>query len=134
MAVTSLHHSCSAKIGYGWLAPRRYTVSPPMLQRILKPPPPVSLARATQLIPNMRMLAPSSAEVTGVSCSPKSPENLLLSAAREKRRLAPHSWQRVALIPTSALQAGHIFGRGCWSPPKNRRIAFFHFSTRHCHR
>jgi len=48
--------------------------------------------------------------------------------------LAPHSWQRVALIPTNAPHAGQIFGRGCLSLPKNPRIAFRHFSTRHCHR
>src|SRR3989442_6388495 len=40
--------------------------------------------------------------VTGDSCSPNSAENFLLSAASENRVLAPHSWQRVALIPTSA--------------------------------
>src|SRR5260370_18813772 len=135
MAVTSLHHSCSAKIGYGWLAPRRYTVSPPIPHRIRKPPPPPSLARATQLTPNINMFAISSPEVTGASCSPKSPESFLLSAPRENRRLSRHSCQLVVLIPTSAPHAGQIFGRGCCSPPpKNPRILFFHFSTRHCQR
>ena len=37
-------------------------------------------------------------------------------------------------FPTSAPQAGQIFGRGCCSPPKKPRIEFFHRSTRHCHR
>src|SRR5712691_9243170 len=117
------------------LAPNRYVVSPPIPQRILSPPPPPAAATAIQLTPNIRRLAISRAEVTGASCSPKIPETCLLSAASEKRRFAPHSWQRVALIPTSAPHAGQIFGRGCWSPPpKNPPIAFFHFSTRHCHR
>src|SRR5882672_12858364 len=90
---------------------------------------------STKLTPNINMFATSSAEVTGVSFSPNTPETFLLSATKEKRRFAPHSWQRVALIPTSAPHAGQIFGRGCCcSPSKNPRIAFFHFSTRHCHR
>src|SRR5882762_6242209 len=106
-----------------------------MPPNIRRPPPPVSLAMATQLVPNISTFAIRSAVVTGDSCSPNSAENFLLSAASENRVLAPHSWQRVALIPTSAPHAGQIFGRGCWSPPpKNPRIAFFHFSTRHCHR
>jgi hypothetical protein len=67
---------------------------------------------------------------------PKNPERPLLSAASEKRRLVPHSWHRVALIPTSAPHAGQIFGRGWLFPPtpKNPRTALFHCSTRHCHR
>jgi hypothetical protein len=69
----------------------------------------------------------------GVS-PPTVPPRDLPRATSEKRKLVPHSWQRVALIPTRAPHAGQIFGRGCWSPPKNPRIAFFHFSTRHCHR
>jgi hypothetical protein len=57
-------------------------------------------------------------------------------AASEKRKFVPHSWHRVALIPTSAPHAGQIFGRGWSFPPmpKNPRTAFFHRSTRHCHR
>src|SRR5713226_3616570 len=99
------------------------------------PPPSPACMVNTQLTPNIRKFATSSAEVTGVSCSPKSPESFLLKAARENRRLAPHSWQRVALIPTSDPHAGQSFGRGgCSPPPKNPRIAFVHFSTRHCHR
>jgi hypothetical protein len=47
-------------------------------------------------------------EVTGASCSPKTPENFLLKAAREKRRLVPQTWHRVALMPTSAPHAGQI--------------------------
>src|SRR6267143_3294003 len=116
------------------LAPNRYIVSPPIPQRMLRPPPPPEAAVAIQLTPNIKRLAISRAEVTGASCSPKIPENLLLSAASEKRRFAPHSWHRVALMPTSAPHAGHIFGRGCCSPPpKNPRNALFHFSTRICH-
>jgi len=46
----------------------------------------------------------------------------------------PHSWQRVALIPTSAPQAGQIFGRGRSSPPPNiPRSVLLHLSTRICH-
>src|SRR6266403_1252459 len=117
-----------------YLAPNRYVVSPPIPQRMLRPPPPPAAATAIQLTPNIKRLAISRAEVTGASCSPKIPENCLLRAASEKRRFAPHSWQRVALIPTSAPQAGQIFGRGRSSPPPNkRRSALFHFSKRICH-
>jgi hypothetical protein len=79
------------------------------------------------------MFATSSAEVTGVSLSPNTPDSFLLNATSENRKLVPHSWQRVALIPTKAPQAGQIFGRGCCSPPNNPRRALFHFSTRICH-
>src|SRR3984893_19243355 len=116
------------------LAPKRYSVSPPIPQRIPSPPPPPAAATAIQLTPNIRMFAISSAELTGASCSPKIPDSFLLSAASENRRLAPHSWQRVALIPTSVPHAGQIFGLGgCWPPPKKFCIALFHRSTRICH-
>src|SRR5260370_19386742 len=102
---------------------------------MVEPPPLPMAAYASQLTPSITKFAISSAEVTGASCSPKSPESFLLRAARENRRLAPHSWQRVVLIPTSAPHAGHIFGPRCCSPPpKKPRITVFHFSTRHCHR
>ena len=78
------------------------------------------------------MLAMSKAVVAGASFSPNKRESFLLKAAREKCRLAPHSWQRVALMPTSAPQTGHSFGRGCCSPPKSPPSAFFHRSNRHC--
>jgi hypothetical protein len=43
---------------------------------------------------------------------PKKPLKPLLKAASENRKFAPHSWQRLALIPTSELHAGQSFGRG----------------------
>src|SRR5713101_7485908 len=119
----------------GKLSPRRDSGSPPIPHRMLNPPPPPKLIVRTRLNPNVRMFATNIAVVTG-AFPPISSESPLLSATRENRRLVPHSWQRVALIPTSAPQAGQIFGRGCCCspPPKNPRIAVFHFSTRHCHR
>jgi hypothetical protein len=56
------------------------------------------------------------AVVTG-ACPPKNSERPLLQAAKPNRKFVPHSWQRVALIPTSAPQAGHNWGR--FSPPPN---------------
>jgi hypothetical protein len=58
------------------------------------------------------MFAINSTVVTGASCSPKTPENFLLKAASEKRKLVPQTWHLVALMPTSAPQAGQICGRG----------------------
>src|SRR5271170_5194848 len=73
--------------------------------------------------------------VTGASCSPKTLENFLLRAAREKRRLVPHTWHLVALMPTSEPHAGQICGRGCCSPPppKSPPSIPFHRSRRCCH-
>jgi hypothetical protein len=92
-------------------------------------------ASAIQLTPSIIMFAIKSVVVTGASCSPKTPENFLLKAAREKRRFVPHSWHLVALMPTNAPQAGQIWGRG-WllpPPPKNARIVLFQRSSRRCH-
>src|SRR5262249_15572176 len=107
---------------------------PPIPHKIFSPPPPPLLETAIQLIPSMRMLAMSSAVVTGASVSPRIPESFLLRAARENVRLVPQLWHRVALIPTREPHAGQSLGRGCWLPPaKSPRTAFFHLSIRHCH-
>ena len=64
----------------------------------------------------------------------KRPETPRPAAASENVRLVPHSWQRVALTPTSVPHAGHIFGRGASSfPPKNRWKKTFILFTRNCH-
>src|SRR5258708_13602414 len=81
-----------------------------------KPPDSPAFIVATRLKPNMTTLTISSPVVAGAR-PPKNPERPLLSAASEKRRFVPHSWHRVALIPTSAPHAGQIFGRGCPFPP-----------------
>src|SRR6185437_7655574 len=96
--------------------------------RMLRPFPPPAATSAIQLTPSIKMFAIKSAVVTGASCSPKTPENFLLKAARENRRLVPQTWHRVALIPTSEPQAGQICGRGCCCPPPpptNPRIVLF---------
>ena len=67
---------------------------------------------AIQATANMRMFATKRAVVAGASLSPKRPESFLLTAAREKVRLAPHSWQRLAWMPTREPQAGQSLGRG----------------------
>src|SRR2546429_3844799 len=93
---------------------------------MVKPPPLPTAAYASQLTPSIKKFAIKRAEVTGASWSPSIRERPLLTAAREKRMLAPHSWQRVALISTSAPQAGENFCRGRCLPPEKTRIGFFH--------
>src|SRR4051812_35592802 len=103
-----------------------------MLPRMERPPPPSAVV-ASQLTPNIKILATRRAVVTGAGPL-KIPERLRLAAASENVRLVPHWWQRLALMPTSDPQAGQSLGRGGWfSPPKKPRAAFFHFSMRHCH-
>jgi hypothetical protein len=58
---------------------------------MLSPPPFPVAASAIQLTPSIMMFATSSTVVTGASCSPKTPENFLLKAASEKRKLVPHT-------------------------------------------
>src|SRR5437762_13102517 len=98
---------------------------------MVKPPPLPTAAYASQLTPSIKKFAIKRAEVTGASCSPSIGERPLLTAAMEKRMLAPHSWQRVALLPTSTPQAGQIFGRAWCSPPQKPRLEFLHRSTHH---
>src|SRR2546423_15425494 len=118
---------------YGALIPSRYELAPPMLPRIDNPPPRPSALSARKLTPNMKRFATRRAVVTGAGPE-KIPERLRLAAASEKLRLVPHSWHRVALMPTREPHAGHSLGRGGWPPPpKNPRAAFFHLSMRHCH-
>src|SRR5256886_15438035 len=88
---------------------------------MVKPPPLPTAAYASQLTPSIKKFAIKRAEVTGASWSPSIRERPLLTAAREKRMLAPHSWQRGALISTSAPQAGGAFGPGAGSPPAKTR-------------
>src|SRR5262252_6840389 len=115
---------------YGMLSPSRRVASPPIPQRTRNPPISPWLARAIQLTANINKFATSMTAVTGASCPPSSPsnvlDNFLLAAAREKVRLAPHSWHRVALIPTSVPQAGQSFGRGPSFPPLENPVARFH--------
>src|SRR5207245_11103163 len=79
------------------LAPRRYCASPTNPHNMVRPPPWPAAAKESQLTPSIKMLAMSKAVVAGASFSPNKRESFLLKAAREKCRLAPHSWQRVAL-------------------------------------
>jgi hypothetical protein len=58
---------------------------------MLSPPPPPAAAIAIQLTPSIIMFAIKSTVVTGASCSPKTPENFLLNAAREKRKFVPQT-------------------------------------------
>jgi len=109
------------------------TRSRPHSQRMRKPPHRLHW-QSTQLTRTSECLRPASPWSRDSLVRRKFRIVFLLKAARENRRLAPHSWQRVALMPTRAPHAGQIFGRGCCSPPKNPRIVFFHLSTRHCHR
>src|SRR5882762_2468301 len=73
-----------------------------MPKRVCRPPASPACMVRTKLTPNIKIFATSSAEVTGVSLSPNTPDIFLLNATSENRKLVPHSWQRVALIPTSA--------------------------------
>src|SRR3989442_12194 len=52
----------------------------------------------SKLTPKSNMLMKKMSMVMGVSLG-RIPERDLLAAAREKVRLAPHSWQRVAVVP-----------------------------------
>jgi hypothetical protein len=96
---------------------------------------PVARAVASMLTPNRRTFTIRIREVIGVS-PPRIPLSDLLAAASEKFRLVPHSWQRVAFVPTSVPHAGQSRGLADSRspPPANPRSAFFHFSIRHCHR
>src|SRR3989442_15681950 len=88
----------------------------------------------SKLTPKSNMLMKKMSMVMGVSLG-RIPERDLLAAAREKVRLAPHSWQRVAVVPTSVWHAGHSRGRAaCGSGRKKPRKALRTRSSLHCQR
>jgi len=59
--------------------------------------------------PNMNTLTMRTTTVTG-AWPPKNSERPLLQAAREKRRLVPHSWQRLAWMPTKRRRRDRVAG------------------------
>ena len=101
-----------------------------MPHKILNPPnfpacivPIISAANTITLII-------SSAVVTG-ACPPKNSLSPLLHAARPNRKFVPHTWQRVALIPTNDPHAGHSCGLRSPRPNIPPNILFKR-STRIC--
>src|SRR5438270_8608137 len=111
MAVTRRYHSFRKRTAKGLDSPRRYNASFPIPQSKLTLPISPFANVMMQLAANIAIFTIRIAVVTGAS-PPKNPDNPLLKAASEKRKFAPHSWHRLALIPTSDPHAGQSFGRG----------------------
>src|SRR5436189_6190613 len=101
---------------------------------MVKPPPLPTAAYASQLTPSIKKFAIKRAEVTGASWSPSIRERPLLTAAMEKRMLAPHSWQRVAPIVTNAPETLPLLGRRSCAPPKTLSIELLTPPQRHAQR